>query len=957
MTDNVKEFNRIVYVEPNDFEKINGEPLTPDYTDYTIYCNLIVERVSRLKHGNGGKNQSGDASIMYDLNDGKQGWVSFFQGESKEYNYLSTSYTDIHFNSIEKHNIVEGLQVESIDISYVNRFVPTVVINMVDIRGGGLFGREEAIHPNGNISNSNMEKDSDGNAIDNIYSGFMTFPYPRYKLHVKGFYGKDVVYQLTCSKFNARFDSNTGNFNITCEFIGYEYGFLADLPFQYILAAPYTKVGREYWKKHVNSKEWQIDNGGVIEKPVLLIDFFKKIKSASVDNISDDEINEYLELSTNWNDVVKEWTSKSSLLNKIKDGYKELIAALKESNKDTNVIDITDTLNKRENRDVKIFLLNDSGNIRVNERLSNAYNNLYQSLNNYKDVYNYNEQINTSIISLNGTEFNMGEYEGCLTETFTYDTENNLVFNSDNINTNNYVVSTSTLQNHTFNLLSKDKESNYELMYKLSIGLNENEADQLYEKLTGLENNSTNKVPKYCGCIYLKGWGIIDDVIEEYRKKYDEYKKKINNGDLIKITNLLGMSPYIYSYFKTVFCHIETFIHTLTNCVNGIYDDINGEKRDPKLLGIYTDYTDVPTELIKSGNNGPTVPPFPGCYKNYVDGYNSNYNGDILPISKLSWVGDFKGVTDWKEEALVNEYFKAVQLIIKDDFNGFESLDDENVLCGLFPFFIKDNTNKKIFLDKDGLTFYVSIMAYYMLGILNKNDIDNQHAKVLGAVLAQHLYDSCDNITELKKGVQGNLSSIISSKSKKLLSSLGRTKFEFAKVIDGRQPIFSEKDGRLEYVYMRDNENQPIIPLDEIDNFNNLSTKYTFNNGAENNKNRFEPKHVDDGDYIIGGNKGVIETNENYMNSKMFSVLLDSCNVKDLEINYENLKDSAKIGDIKNADVQKYIFDKYWLMEDNYNKYKNTNTKSKTLNYDDKVTSDNFTLNDKELNELLKCQM
>lgn len=79
MADNVKEFNRIVYVEPNDFEKINGEPLTPDYTDYTIYCNLIVERVSRLKHGNGGKNQSGDASIMYDLNDGKQGWVSFFK--------------------------------------------------------------------------------------------------------------------------------------------------------------------------------------------------------------------------------------------------------------------------------------------------------------------------------------------------------------------------------------------------------------------------------------------------------------------------------------------------------------------------------------------------------------------------------------------------------------------------------------------------------------------------------------------------------------------------------------------------------------------------------------------------------------------------------------------------------------------------------------------------------------
>jgi hypothetical protein len=41
-------------------------------------------------------------------------------------------------------------------------------------------------------------------------------------------------------------------------------------------------------------------------------------------------------------------------------------------------------------------------------------------------------------------------------------------------------------------------------------------------------------------------------------------------------------------------------------------------------------------------------------------------------------------------------------------------------------------------------------------------------------------------------------------------------------------------------------------------------------------------------------------------------------------------------------------------MEDNYDKYKISNTKSKTFNYDEKVTSDNFTLTNKELNELLK---
>lgn len=36
---------------------------------------------------------------------------------------------------------------------------------------------------------------------------FFTFPYPKFKLLVKGFYGKPVTFQLTCSKFTGSFNS------------------------------------------------------------------------------------------------------------------------------------------------------------------------------------------------------------------------------------------------------------------------------------------------------------------------------------------------------------------------------------------------------------------------------------------------------------------------------------------------------------------------------------------------------------------------------------------------------------------------------------------------------------------------------------------------------------------------------------------------------------------------------
>lgn len=928
MADNVKKYKNVLYVEPNDMETINGEPLTPDYTDYSIYCNLIVERVSRLKHGYNGENENKTASIMYDMNTGKQGWVSFFRGKSDDYNYLTTDYTNIHFNTVEERNIVEGLQVESIDISYVNRLVPTVVINMVDIRGGGFFGREESTHLNRYISTDNMEKDEDGNAIDNIYSGFMTLPYPRYKLHVKGYYGRDVVYQLTCSKFNARFDNNTGNFNITCEFIGYEYGFLSDLPVKYIVAAPYTSVGREYWNSHVNTPEWQLSNG---EKPVLLIDFFKKVKSSlGGTSITSEQIDDYLNISNNWQQIQQEHTSKVSLLNIINDKYNKFLNELKKANSNSQIIVIDDTSNSGAKKNKTIFILNEVNRFQVSNEVKQAYQDLYNALENYRGSGN----ISSSILTCNGSVDEWGVCnKNILTTTFKYDDKKVLKF------VDNKDVNESNIQSHQFSRVLNGK----------SVILNvETEAKLLKKELDKLK-----KVPEYCGCICLEGWGVIESNIENLKKELNEYNKRINNGELVSIKNILDISPYIGNFYKIIFCHIETYIYTIFSAVDDIYREIDSGTRIFKNLGISKYNSDVPTSKSQSGVNGEVVPPFPACYKN-INGDTATYDGS-LPIQKLSWVGEFRGIQPWVEEKLVNEYYNALQMFNGGDNKGFEDIDRVTIDFSMLPFFFQHDINNDLFNYENGLTFYVSLMSYWFLGILNSGDVTPVQAELMGAILAKELFTNTKNVAKLKETLKNpNLNQTIFDSAIKGTTQDEPYSFEFATVENKRQPIFTEEDGMLEYKYMRDTNDLPIIPLGNFNLYSEIGKNYLYND--INNVTKFKPKSYIDGDYILGGD--VDETlNGDSVNSNMFSLMLDTCNAQAAGVYYEQyMNNGENIGSYSQLSFKEHILKKYWLMDDNYIKYHRIpvdNFMDKKLNYEEKTSLDDFKLTEEDITEII----
>ena len=294
-------YQRIIYVEPNDvYDKEvknsqQGENLTPRYEDFCISFNLIIEAYSRFKSEitskdiNGQSNEEGDGVKKYVIqwgmsrdkmykrrtsvlqgNRGKDNLTNpdgSFAVSDSDYNYLTTYYTDISFNSYKEQTEIEGLGVESVQISYESWYTPTVVIKFVDVRGSALWGREEAVHIDEKLT------------AENIFGAFFTMPYPLFRLQVKGFLGRPVTYQLTCSNFKGEFNAQTGNFEAVATFIGYTWSLMTDIPFTYLVAAPYDQyIGHNYWESHVNSTEWGLWNDGdQLLPPPRLANLFKNI--------------------------------------------------------------------------------------------------------------------------------------------------------------------------------------------------------------------------------------------------------------------------------------------------------------------------------------------------------------------------------------------------------------------------------------------------------------------------------------------------------------------------------------------------------------------------------------------------------------------------------------------------------------------------------------------------------
>lgn len=223
---NVNNVGKLKLINPNNLDESGSSVRLEDLSINVELRTVRKRRTTLIAEGNLNSTLIATTENK-DVDD-----VNFLKGSNfgNGITSLSSNYSEIGSNfsrSTVDGKIIdlETLGITDINVDFNTANAPLVSMTLVDIRG--------FLFQHGNNS---------------PYSVFFDMPYPIFELTLKGFYGQGVKYDLHLTKFNSRFNSDNGTFEIKCEFIGYTYAYLSDLLIGYLKGVPYTNVGRSLIK-------------------------------------------------------------------------------------------------------------------------------------------------------------------------------------------------------------------------------------------------------------------------------------------------------------------------------------------------------------------------------------------------------------------------------------------------------------------------------------------------------------------------------------------------------------------------------------------------------------------------------------------------------------------------------------------------------------------------------------
>ena len=236
------DYNNIIVVDPNrtidDNGKIQERLVDPERL--VMYANLEADVLPRTKLAVGGAPNDRIRTIsVAKINFLKPtqntylstGYYDQLTGENttkyKGENQMFTKTVDpkdgtkpyVVDSPADLTNIVDNglLGITQINIQTNSSFIPSVRIELEDVQGKALF----------ELGNNSP------------YAAFFNLPYPQFYLTLKGYYGQAIRYQLNLEKFHARFNSFSGNYQVTLEFKGYKFNILTEIAMGHLLALPH----------------------------------------------------------------------------------------------------------------------------------------------------------------------------------------------------------------------------------------------------------------------------------------------------------------------------------------------------------------------------------------------------------------------------------------------------------------------------------------------------------------------------------------------------------------------------------------------------------------------------------------------------------------------------------------------------------------------------------------------
>lgn len=549
--DNVKNFGRVRYVEPNDFFGTTDNTTHP-YEDYAIYVDLTVNIPNRY----------GSATDEYNneiiLGSYSTDSLSFFGGTDGFLtdNPSGITYTDIINNNTDGMN--ESLGITSIHISYNSYFYPTVTIQFSDVRGSALMGAHEENYRRSMINQAQNKRVYD-KKVASFFSSLFSFPYPEFKLKVKGFYGMKVEYSLLVSNFSSSFNNNTGNFDCTVSFIGKMYGLYTDIPMSYLLIAPYCRYGTSDGKTIWESKNYTFHDNESIEIPKFL-DLQKSILSANqniaktFDNKTTEEYSK-LGIQTNLLQTI------SSNLNNLKSVLHTAGEIIEDS--------VTFFIGYSEDNGKCLYY-----NPNNTSNIDNCIKKLYEAIQQYRTETNTN---------LPGLYDLKGEWNKAV-ESISDDKL--ITIKKDN---EKWVIAEDLSKNENFNKNIKLPNDN------IKFG-------------RGLTGCSTQRSDKYLvlSCKLLTE--ELHTLITNNKNKQVKIEKKVMEESSSYVARLLGFEPTIKNIFNILMAHLDCFMtlfYELISNTTGV------NRRTIKEYGFHVDNTtDLPDNNLSSSEI--IIPPFPG---------------------------------------------------------------------------------------------------------------------------------------------------------------------------------------------------------------------------------------------------------------------------------------------------------------------------------------------------------
>ena len=235
--------NNVILIDPNSVvENGNVSMRNVEAENLVMYVNLEADLVPRtILNVSGGKTTTGNLQSIArgtlnmlknaDGGDLNTSWTNSFDGKDTIVKDKDGNETTVVSNG-KPDTSAQTFGIESINIVVKGvNFIPQVNINFIDVRGKTLF-------------------DSPKNSP---YAAFFHLPWPIFYLTVKGYYGKAIRYRLHLTKFNSKYNSSNGNFEIATTFVGSTYAFLNDIPLTGILNAPYMYAIETEKKQNQNT--------------------------------------------------------------------------------------------------------------------------------------------------------------------------------------------------------------------------------------------------------------------------------------------------------------------------------------------------------------------------------------------------------------------------------------------------------------------------------------------------------------------------------------------------------------------------------------------------------------------------------------------------------------------------------------------------------------------------------